>query len=366
MIYDSPSHIYHSALPFSPSSSWLRQCYKEELAQEVEVVTGLPDEWDTCPRTIFFDVQPLALAYRGDVIAVGSTSNEVVILDAITGSRNSLFSGHTNTISSLAFSSDGMLLVSGSKDKTVKLWDVQTGGTVKTFSDHTSAVSSVSISPDRTMVVSGSRDGMIYLWDIETGERLHLATRHWSEVTAVSFQPTNSQRFISSSTDSTVQQWDIDGHMVGHPHLEADEVAHVTYSLDGTCFVSCGGTAATVRDSESGGEVVKLQSPKQIFRYCSFSPNGRFVACAAADEIHVWDITSVEPHLIGNFVGHTEDIISIIFSSSLISGSKDRSVKFWQIGTSPKLMNSTMTGDMPMLLASAAIESGDLSEVTKT
>ena len=267
--------------------------------------------------------------------------------------------------------------MSGSKDRSVKLWDVQTGGVVKTFNGHT-AVSCVSVSPDCAMIVSGSQDGMIYLWDIQTGECLHLTARHQSEVTAVSFQPTNPQHFISSSVDNTVRQWDIDGHMIGHPHLEADEVAHVTYSLDGTRFMSCGGAVATVRDSESGGEVVKLQSVKRVFRYCSFSPNGRLVACAADDEIHVWDITSLEPLLIENFVGHTEEIVSIIFSSSLISGSKDRSVKFWQIGTSPKLLDPTMIGDMPTLPTKAAIESddlfaedsviitGDLSEVAKT
>ena len=161
VISESPSHIYHSALPFSPSSSWLRECYKEEISREVRVVTGLPDEWDTCSRTIFFEGQPSALAYNGDIIAVGLESSDIVILDAITGSSASVFSGHSDEVSSVSFSEDGALLVSGSEDKTVKLWDVQTGGVVKTFSGHLSAVSSASLSPDRTMIVSGSRDWTI-------------------------------------------------------------------------------------------------------------------------------------------------------------------------------------------------------------
>ena len=355
MIYDSPSHIYHSALSFSPSSSWLRGCYKAELASEVAVVTGLPAEWDTCSRTIFFEGRPSALAYRGDIIAVGLRSNDVVILDAITGSSRSVLSGHTNVVSSLAFSLDGTLLVSGSRDETVKLWDVQTGGAIKTFHGHASAVSSVSISPDRATIASGSRDRTIHLWDVRTGKRLHATIRHDSEVTTVSFSPTDSRRLISSSMDSTVRQWGVDGRQIGNAYHEAVAVAHVAYSFDGTRFLSCGGTVATVRDSGSGAEVTQLHATKRIFRYGCFSPNGRFVACAADDAIYVWDITGSEPRLVGNFVGHTEDVISIVFSSSLISGSQDRSVKFWQIGTSPT--DSIATDDTPTPLAPAAIES---------
>jgi len=57
-IHDSPSQIYHSALPFSPSSSQLRKYYATELSQEVEVVKGLPVEWGMCSRTVALDDRP--------------------------------------------------------------------------------------------------------------------------------------------------------------------------------------------------------------------------------------------------------------------------------------------------------------------
>ena len=43
-IRDSPSYIYHSALPFSPSSSWLQKCYNTDLSLTVKVVKGVPAE----------------------------------------------------------------------------------------------------------------------------------------------------------------------------------------------------------------------------------------------------------------------------------------------------------------------------------
>jgi len=41
VIQDSPSHIYHSALPLCPVSSWLHDCYSAELSQEVKVVKDM-------------------------------------------------------------------------------------------------------------------------------------------------------------------------------------------------------------------------------------------------------------------------------------------------------------------------------------
>ena len=56
---------------------------------------------------VFQDLEnpPLAFAHCGDIIAVGVGSN-VVLLDAITGIRTSVLSGHTDTIISLASSLD--------------------------------------------------------------------------------------------------------------------------------------------------------------------------------------------------------------------------------------------------------------------
>ena len=130
MIRDSPLHIYHSALPLSPSSSWVRKCYGAVTSEKVRVVMGLPDQWDTCSRTMMVESVPTAAAHWGDIIAIGLEC-DVVLLDAITGITTSVLCGHTELILSLTFSQDGTLLTSGSKDKTVRVWDVQTSGVIR-------------------------------------------------------------------------------------------------------------------------------------------------------------------------------------------------------------------------------------------
>ena len=192
-ICNSPSHIYHSALPFSPSSSWLQKCYGAKLPLMVKVVKGLPTKWGVCSRTVFLDSPIYALSFQNNSIAVGSRSEDIAILDATTGSQTAILSGHTSAVYGLVFSSDGTSLVSGSQDKTVKLWDLQTGGVIKTFSGHTNWVWSVSISADFTTIASGSDDRSIRLWNIQTGE-CYQTVEQQERVKYVSFSPTDNQQ----------------------------------------------------------------------------------------------------------------------------------------------------------------------------
>ena len=332
-IHDSPSHIYHSALPLSPSSSWIRECYKEEIIGEVRVLMGLPDQWDTCSRTIFLEGRPSVFEYWGDILAVGSNSN-VVLLDAVTGIRTSVLCGDSGTICSLAFSPDGTFLMSATQDKVVSLWDVQTGGTIRTFCDDISVVSAASFSPDATTVALGTRDGDIHLWSVRTGKYHSIKTFRGDPVTAVKFSPIDPRRIISSWMGGAIRRWDVDGHQIGTSYDEAYTVYDLACTSDGTRFVSCGGDLARVRDSESGAVVAELLPPCTQFssplRRCCFSPDGRFVACTADTTIPVWDVTIPGARLVGNLIGHSNSIYFIAFSSSVVSGSCDGSVKFWK------------------------------------
>ena len=328
-IYNSPSQIYHSALPLCPSSSWLRKYYTAEFSQEVKVIRGLQTGWGACSRTVSFDSTPKTLVSWKDLVAIGLQSGDIIILDVATGSHTSVLSGHTSSVHSLVFSLDETYLVSGSEDKTVNLWDVQTGGVIKTFYGHTEWVLSVSISPDSAIIVSGSKDKTIHLWDIQTGE-CNCVIEQQAHVDYVRFSHTDSQYFTSVS-GGKVQQWDINGHQIGPIY----DGSHVAFSLDGTQFASCKEEAITIQDSHSGVVVAELYVAESDFYYCHFSPDGRLIAGATGSTIYLWDIASSNPHLIEMFIGHTSVITSLTFSSSLISASQNRLVKFWQITTTP-------------------------------
>jgi WD40 repeat protein len=330
MIHDSPSHLYHSALKFPPSSSWLHQYYSAGLSKDVKVIRGLSAGWGTCFRTVLLDEYPEVLVCWKDTIAVGLLCGDIITLNAVTGSKIGVLSEHTNWVTSFSFSPDGTSLVSGSEDKTIKLWDMQTGGVVKTFHGHDWGINSVSISVNCTTIASGSLDRTIRLWDIQTGE-CHCVIEQESWVEFVYFSPLDPQHVISVC-NGKVQEWNIDGHKIG-PGYDGHYTA---FSLDGTMFVFCNEGIIQVQGTDSRAVISKFHIEDTTTTSCYVSPDERLIAIAADHTVYVWDFTSSEPCLIETFVGHTRKITSLVFLSptSLISASNDNSVKFWQIGAS--------------------------------
>ena len=310
----------------------------------VKVIKGVPAGWGACSRTTLLSGPTHAISYYNNSIAVGSKPGDIIILNAITGSQSTVLSGHTERVNCVVFSSDGTSLVSGSHDKTIMLWDIQTGGVVKTFFGHTSTVWSVSISADLTTIASGSEGGMVCLWNIQKGD-CYYTIKQQQNIYHVMFSPKDPQHLISIShnksiSDNKVWQWDGSGCQIRPPF----DGNYVAFSLDGAHFVSCFKKTISVHDSSSGAIVTKFHVPDSVswpplspyvrVSWVSFSPDNRLVAVTVDKTAYCWDITTSEPQLVETFVGHTQWISSLIFSSSttLISVSEDKSAKFWQIG----------------------------------
>ena len=326
-IENSPSHIYHSALPSSPSSSQLYQHYIAEASPVVKVVKGLSAGWGVCSRTTLLSSPTWTLSYHGNSVAVGSDPGDIFIINIITGSQSAVLSGHTTHVGNVNFSSDGTLLVSASRDKTVKLWDVQTGGVVKTFYGHVEGVFSAFISADSTTIASGTGSGEFRLWNVQTGGCYY---RTWRQGPAlhIVFSPTDPQH-LTSIFGQRLLQWDANGRQT-RPQFDGSFVA---FSSDGAQFVSCFEKTITVHNSDSGAVITEFQVVDNASR-CCFSPDNGLVAVVVDKTAYCWDITTSEARLVGTFIDHTSTITGLRFSSSttLISASTDASVKFWQIG----------------------------------
>ena len=324
----------------------------------MKVVKGLPARWGMCSRTILLGGFTRTLSCWDNTIAVGSGHGDIIILDAITGSQTAVLSGHTGQVNCVTFSLDGTSLVSGSNDCTVKLWDVQTGGVVKTFSGHTLPVGSVSISANCSIIASGSMDETIHLWNVQTEECQYIIEQQgW--VDHIHFSPINPQHLISIC-NGKLWQWDINGCQINPP----SNSSHISFSLDGTRFVSCHGAVVTVQTSDSGAIVAIFQVAKDDIQRCCFSLDGRLVAVAARHTIYIWNVTSSTPHLVGTFLGHTGSITSLGFSSpsTLISASMDKSIKFWQISTpskDPAMSNPRSTPTTLPLISSISLQARD-------
>jgi WD40 repeat protein len=66
------------------------------------------------------------------------------------------FHGHTEAVTSVAFSPDGIRIVSGSSNYTIRVWDARNGTLLAgPLQDHTGIVNSAAFSPDGARIVSG-------------------------------------------------------------------------------------------------------------------------------------------------------------------------------------------------------------------
>jgi WD40 repeat protein len=178
----SPVNDFSGAfVAFSPDGNYLASAgggvYSSMNVQEV-----------TSGTTVFSAyhgsyITAVAYSPTGDVVASGGTNNKIRLWEAATGIMQFELTGHTDDISSLAFSSDGTMLASaeGGFDvggqSVIKLWSMEQGNLLRTLDGFGSWVHDVEFSPDGQYLISSGRESdapnlvqKIKIWRLSDGE----------------------------------------------------------------------------------------------------------------------------------------------------------------------------------------------------
>jgi len=225
-----------TSVAYSPDDKTLASGSCAERERIFNCIAGTILLWDVATQTRVGelkghtnDVESVAYSPDGKTLASGSRDKTILLWDVATQTRVGELKGHTDWVTSVAYSPDGKTLASRScgeresffncKAGAILLWDVATQTRVGELKGHTDYVTSVAYSPDGKTLASGScaeRDsnfnckaGTILLWDVATQTRVGELKGHRDNVTSVAYSP-DGKTLASGSRDNTILLWDVD------------------------------------------------------------------------------------------------------------------------------------------------------------
>eukprot|EP01002_Notosolenus_urceolatus_P014068 NODE_520_length_2008_cov_14.504849_g415_i0.p1 GENE.NODE_520_length_2008_cov_14.504849_g415_i0~~NODE_520_length_2008_cov_14.504849_g415_i0.p1 ORF type:complete len:596 (+),score=155.75 NODE_520_length_2008_cov_14.504849_g415_i0:39-1826(+) len=220
--------------------------------------------------------------------------------------KNAAFPGSCTCV---AFSSDGSILAASGDDGQIVLFDMSTKQEKMTLTHKSrtgeSPVLCIAWAPKGGFLADAGYDGLAYIWNTNDGSVVQRLSGHGDVVSAVTWSP-NAKFAVTSCHDGKVRIWDA---KTG----QSSELVH-------------------------GANVWSV----------SFGPSGdEILSCGGDHVIKLWAIWPWPGQVKQVFIGHAGPVTHAVFwrgGSTIVSVSKDRTVRIWDKGSGNKL--STLVGHM--------------------
>lgn len=257
------------------------------------------------------------------IMVSASEDATIRVWDYETGDYERSLKGHTDSVQDVSFDHTGKCLVSCSADMTIKLWDFQGFECIKTMYGHDHNVSSVQFMPSGDFIISASRDKTMKMWEVATGYCVKTFTGHREWVRMVRVNQDGSL-LASCSNDQTLRVW-----VVATKDCKAElrEHEHVVECLAWAPEISHPAIQeAAGTDMKKGGR------------------SGPFLISGSRDKtIKMWDIST--SLCLFTLVGHDNWVRGLVFHPGghyIISASDDKTLRVWDIKN--RRNHKTLTG----------------------
>jgi WD40 repeat protein/predicted Ser/Thr protein kinase len=288
----------------------------------------------------------IAAAYSPDgaLVASAGIDTTVHVWQALDRQDVAILHGHTGAVSGVAFFPGGRRLASLSVarsswegDATVRTWNVGPGATLPVLRGHVRAIYPVAFSPDGRWIASGSWDGTLRLWDAATGEPCATLPDP-GIVGTLAYGPDGTWLVSGNFADDKLRIWDMATTRIRKKiQVPAGRVRFVTVRSDGRRVAA---TAFDPHTNKHSLDVCDLDSGERLYsapgRPLAYSPDGRWLAVRAADDVTVLLLDSQTHETVARFRGHEKEVHSAAFSPDsrrLATCSADWTVRVWTNGS---------------------------------
>jgi len=224
----------------------------------------------------------------GDRIVTTSYSGTLRIWDPVGGHCLGLRRDSANGACTW---SRGGLVATTCSDHSIKIWNPTTGTCDAVLSGHTAEVHDVTWSPSGVELVSASRDGLVFVWDAKSGTRLRGLVGHPAAVLACAWA--SSGLIATGDAEGHLIVWNAsDGRILWETDPGSQRLTDCAWSSSGYDLLTATDDGIVVawrllaKPAETRSLSLRPSGP------CDWSPDSRWIACAAHRVTHVIDFTT--------------------------------------------------------------------------
>lgn len=270
-------------------------------------------------------ITSVAYAPDGKLLASASADNTIRVWDVAAKKEKWILKGHAQRITAVNFRPDGAVLASNSYDQSVKLWDMTSGQEIATLNGPEDPVASVAFSPDGKLLATAGRPSQqsnpaVLLWDAtnftKEGKPLAQVATSFSAVHFLAFSP-DSNLLAVGKDGGTVEIWDVTAQLLKATVArdgQYDSVETLLYSPDGSKLVRLNRGGQIYLYETTAYQPITTSPLSVRARSIAVSPDGKLLAVGCEDhKVRMVLVATLET--VATFPGHNADVSAVAFSA---------------------------------------------------
>jgi WD40 repeat protein len=286
-IQQSASHIYHSALPLSPTSS---KFHSRTLCERTNTTGfyGGPEAWGVVVRTIAASSKQFTcMATFCHKIVATCNNGTVEIYDSVTGVLG-LSLSPTDHVKAITGSPDGSTLFCAHTTPSITVWDMQTGGLTHTSHLELNA-EDIAVSLGGRYLACGSSDDSVKVWEVANGME---GGTIWTSSPVSRFCWLKPEEQLAVSTGALVGIYNITTGTLLHSYTLQHPVDLMVYSQKFNQLATTAGVAITIIDPQMDTHPPSDVIPLPFSRFAFSQTTNELVCGTKLKGLHLFNIST--------------------------------------------------------------------------